>query len=139
MPQDGEESKAPSDAAHGISQVINVQARVVADQCQVFQKISPYAQVTVEIWRQPEKEADHPREVCEGHFPMSPFRTYTFVNPDTKRKLKVWKCDHPDCLSRYDANTRFFKKAHNFADHLRIHTGERPFECNVSGCNQTFT
>lgn len=55
------------------------------------------------------------------------FRVFKYKNPRTQRLVKILKCDHSRC-------PMFFRKWHNFFDHLRVHTGERPFVCPESGC-----
>lgn len=76
-----------------------------------------------------QKESKH-------HIPSTrAFRIFKFKNPATQRFLKILKCDHPRCPMN-------FRKWHNFYDHLRIHTKERPFVCPYRkqlNCNLTFT
>ena len=70
------------------------------------------------------------------HVPSSRmFNIYKFKNPETLRYLKVLKCEHLGC-------SQSFKKWHNFYNHLRTHTNERPFECVlrfVINCKKAFT
>lgn len=48
------------------------------------------------------------------------YRIFTFKNPKSKRIIKILKCDEENC-------GKHFRKWHNFFDHLRIHTNERPY------------
>lgn len=70
------------------------------------------------------------------HIPSTQmFRIFKFKNPETQRYLKILKCDYPDCPMN-------FRKWHNFYDHLRIHTNERPYSCPFAvqkNCKLTFT
>ena len=63
------------------------------------------------------------------------FRIFKYKNPRTLRYLMVMKCDHNGCQS-------IFRKWHNFYNHLRIHTKEKPFKCPFAkehGCNLMFS
>jgi hypothetical protein len=65
------------------------------------------------------------------------FRVYKYKNPRTQRNVTILKCD---CFKEDQSPCDMhFRKWHNFFDHLRTHTKERPFKCNEHGCNQSFT
>ncbi|KAF9365941.1 hypothetical protein BGX34_007441 [Mortierella sp. NVP85] len=40
-------------------------------------------------------------------------------------------CEHPDCQKR-------FSDSSSLARHRRIHTGKRPYKCNIDGCGKSF-
>lgn len=46
--------------------------------------------------------------------------------------LKNYICNYRDC-------DKMFPKRSNFVDHLRTHTGERPFKCTMETCGKSFT
>jgi hypothetical protein len=58
------------------------------------------------------------------------FFVYSYKNPATKRSVKVLECSFCGMV---------FRKWHNFFDHLRVHTKERPFKCTETGCELAFT
>lgn len=49
-------------------------------------------------------------DLSESYEPVY-YREYIFTNPDTKRQLRILKCEHPDCNTK---TSIFFKKVHNF-------------------------
>ncbi|TNV83506.1 hypothetical protein FGO68_gene2066 [Halteria grandinella] len=69
------------------------------------------------------------------------FRIYKYKNPRTQRYVKLLKCDHNEGANHKGQNTcgMYFRKWHNFFDHLRVHTKQRPFKCPLQGCEQAFT
>jgi uncharacterized Zn-finger protein len=62
----------------------------------------------------------------------SNYSVYKFHNPQTARERKILKC-------RFEGCEKVFTKFHNFYDHLRCHTGEKPFVCTSPGCEMTFS
>mmetsp|Transcript_15000 Transcript_15000/g.13165 ORF Transcript_15000/g.13165 Transcript_15000/m.13165 type:complete len:163 (-) Transcript_15000:94-582(-) len=52
------------------------------------------------------------------------FNTEYIKNDATGRTLRYYICGYDNC-------SRKFNKTWNFIDHVRIHTGEKPYKCNI--------
>lgn len=64
------------------------------------------------------------------HAPSSTsFLVLEWRKPGVQKTMKVLYCQHDFC-------GKVFKNWHNFFDHLRTHTNERPYTCEV--CRLTF-
>jgi uncharacterized Zn-finger protein len=72
----------------------------------------------------------------EGHMPIleklkqHPCSTEHTYNPITKRMNKVITCLYEGCGKQ-------FTKTWNILDHFKVHTGEKPFQCEA--CKRSFS
>ena len=106
-----------------------VKAEALKKTCEAFYEVGSDVMVTVETG----KTFDLRSVQIKKHVPDTKlYRIFTYKNPRSKRYIKVLKCDHEGC-------DKWFRKWHNFFDHLRIHTNERPYVCPFPGCAFSFT
>lgn len=67
------------------------------------------------------------------HVPQTKeFIIFEHRNTLSRKVVRLLSCTYKDC-------GKVFRKWHNFYDHLRIHTKERPYICSHPGCNLSFT
>lgn len=72
----------------------------------------------------PESEAEHDNDDTPS---TTPPRTQTPKPSDRK----IIPCPYNDCSKTFNRNARL-------QEHIRSHTGERPFVCNQGGCSKAF-
>ena len=60
------------------------------------------------------------------------YMIFEYRSPNSRRIIRLLQCQHKNC-------GKVFRKWHNFFDHLRIHTNEKPYQCRHQGCNFSFT
>mmetsp|Transcript_12155 Transcript_12155/g.12000 ORF Transcript_12155/g.12000 Transcript_12155/m.12000 type:complete len:124 (+) Transcript_12155:63-434(+) len=81
------------------------------------------------------KDFDYKSFELKDHEMLQPetnqFALYKYYNKRSRRYVHFKKCFHNGCQKKA------FTKWHNFLDHLRKHTNQKPFKC--SHCDQEFT
>ncbi|TNV83754.1 hypothetical protein FGO68_gene10490 [Halteria grandinella] len=69
---------------------------------------------------------------CRTHVPDSnEYLVIRYARQTSGRLTNAFMCTFEGC-------SKIFPKWHNLFDHLRIHTGEKPFKCPVKGCIAAF-
>lgn len=105
-------------------------AKEIREECDAFCEMDDDLQVFVQTG----KTFDLHSVKIKKHVPNTKkFSIFNYKNPKSKRFVRVLKCDHENCVKN------LFRKWHNFFDHLRIHTSEKPYACHYPGCGVSFT
>ncbi|KAG0766357.1 hypothetical protein G6F16_011693 [Rhizopus arrhizus] len=74
-------------------------------------------------------------ESCDAQAPTLDKLMTHICNSHIGSGKATYHCEWQDC----PRNKKPFMKRHKMHNHMRTHTGERPFVCTVIGCNKTFS
>jgi len=90
--------------------------------------------------------ADYQRGICRSPTDVMPpcGRTFTCVEElvghlDVEHLRGLEQTDHACCWLGCARHGRPFKVNYQLINHIRVHTGERPFQCPFPGCRKRFS